>query len=151
MDREIVKTDKCYRRTLFLAYLAVIIIGIAFWKWGRPHFIDYIISLPHKERIEVMETVEILFLLLFVPAAVYLIVVGRRVCRYQAMPYPGMRVIRDTVIIRGKGALLRGRSMIVLGTVMIVLVITSMVATHFIILRLKQHPLFRPVFSREKV
>lgn len=151
MDREIVRTDKRYRRILFISYLMAILIGVAFWKWGRPHFITYVISLPHKERIEVMEKAEHFFLLLFIPAAIYLIVVGRRICRYKAMPYPGMHVIRDTVIIRGKGALIRGQSMVVLGTVMIVLVIVSMVATHCIMLRFKHHPFFRPIFYSTEV
>ena len=96
-----------------------------------------------------VETIEIcchLFLLLFIPPALYLITIGRRICTHKAVPYPGMKVIRDTVIIRGKKAVFRGKSLIVLGTVLVVLVGTSMVATHFILVRFKQHPLFRPVF-----
>ncbi|MBN1307816.1 MAG: hypothetical protein JXA18_07860 [Chitinispirillaceae bacterium] len=151
MDREIVKTDRRYRRNLFLSYLVAIFLGVAFWKWGKRFFTAYMISLPLKERIEVMEMAGHLFLLLFIPAAIYLIVVGKRVCRYQAIPYPGMRVIKDTVIIRGKGALFRGRSMVALGTMLIVLVVISILATHFIVLRFKRHPFFRPFFYGSEV
>ena len=151
MDPEIVKTDRRYRRNLLLAYLTAILLVVALWKWGKPQLVTYIVSLPHKERIEVVETAAHLFLLLFIPAAIYVIVVGRRVCRYQTMPYPGMRVIRDTKIIRGRGALLRGRSMVVLGTVMIIAVFASMIATHFVVLRFKQHPIFRSVFYGTEV
>jgi hypothetical protein len=151
MDREIVKTDKRYRRRLFTAYLIAIFFGVVFWKWGFPLISDYIVSLPNKARIETMEIVEHAVLLLFIPAALYLIVIGRRVCKHQAMPYPGMRVIHDTVIVRGKKALLRGRSMMVLGVVLIVMVISSMIATHLVMLHFKQHPLFRSVFYGTEV
>ncbi len=144
MDREIVKTDKRYRRKLFTAYLIAIFFGVVFWKWGFPLISGYIDSLPNKERIETLEIIEHTALLLFIPAALYLIVIGRRVCRHQAMPYPGMSVIHDTVIVRGKKALLRGRSMVVLGVVLILMVISSIIATHIIMLHFKQHPLFRP-------
>ena len=146
MEREIVKTDRRYRRNLFLIYLLFIVLITLLWVFAKPALIKYFFTLPVKERIEAWETVLHFFLMLFIPAAVYLILIGRRVCRFQAMPYPGMRVIHDTIIVRGKKALLRGRSMIVLGTLMIVLVVASMVASHRKIIRLKQHPLFRPIF-----
>ena len=151
MEPEIVEVDRCYRRNLFLAYLAVILFVLVLWRWGKPLLVSHIVSLPNKERIEFIERAEQLLLLLFIPAAIYLIAVGRKVCRFQAMPYPGMRVIRDTVIVRGKKALFRGRAMIILGTVMIVLVAASMIATHLILLKFKRHPLFRPVFYGSEV
>ena len=120
MEREIVTTDRKYRRNLFSAYLLAIGVIAAFWRWGIPMLIKYLQHLPNKERIEMYELIGHIFLLLFIPAAVYLIIIGRKVCRYQAMPYPGMRVIHDTAIVRGKRAVFRGRSLIVLGTVMIV-------------------------------
>ncbi|MBN1575330.1 MAG: hypothetical protein JW913_02180 [Chitinispirillaceae bacterium] len=151
MDREIVKTDKRYRRNLFLAYLTALLCGVAFLSWGRPALVSYINNLPAKEHIETIELVEHLFLILFIPAAIYLIAVGRKVCRFRAMPYPGMGVIRDTVIVRGEKALRRGRSMMVLGIAMIAIVIASMLATHVITLRFKHHPLFRPIFYGPEV
>jgi hypothetical protein len=87
-----------------------------------------------------------LFLLCFIPVAVYVIIIGRRTCRYKAIPYPGMRVIRDTVVVTGKKAIIRGKGLIILGIVTIVLVIASMICTHYIILNFKQHPLFRSIF-----
>jgi hypothetical protein len=146
MDREIVKTDKKYRRNLFIAYLIGIAVIVAFWRWGIPPLSHYIRELPNKERTETLEILGHAVLLIFIPAAIYLIVIGRKVCTHQAMPYPGMRVIHDTVVVRGKSALFRGRSMIVLGTMMIVLVIFSIIATHNIMLRFKHHPLFREIF-----
>ena len=145
-ERQVVRTDKRYRRNLFTVYIAMIILGTVLVKWGRPLFTAYIMRLPVKSRIETIELTVHLLLLLFIPAAVYLIVVGRKVCIHRAMPYPGMKVIHDTVVVTGKNALLRGWSLVVLGTIMIIMVLISSIITHNIILRMKHHPLFSPVF-----
>lgn len=146
MSGEIVKADNHYRKILFTAYLLTLLIGAAFWKWILPLVLHHLSSLPNKERFEATEAFSHTVLLLFVPAALYVISIGRKVCRYKAMPYPGMRVIHDTVVITDKKALFRGKCMIVLGTTMIVLVVISIVSTHCINLRFKHHPLFHSVF-----
>jgi hypothetical protein len=146
LESDIVRVDKRYRRKLFSAYLVIIISATIFWNFVRPPLVLYVKNLPNKQRIETIETLEHIIMLLFIPAALYLVKVGRKVCRFQAFPYPGMRVIRDTVIIRGRKALFRGRSMIVLGVIMIVMVIASMMINHYLTLQFKNNPLFRPVF-----
>ena len=151
MEQEIVKVDKRYRRNLFSAYLLIIVSAIIFWNFGWPALFLYVDNLPNKQRVETVETLEHLVMLLFIPAALYLVMVGRKVCRFQAMPYPGMRVIHDTVIVRGKKAVFRGRSLIVLGVVMIVMAVASMIINHHLTLRFKNHPLFRPVFYGTEV
>jgi hypothetical protein len=143
---EIVKTDKQYRKRLFNIYLIGIAAVIALWHWGKPMLINHIQQLPIKTQVETVEILSHFFLLLFIPAAIYLITIGRRVCRFKAMPYPGMKVIRDTVIVRGEKALRRGKSMVVLGTALIILVAISIISTHVIMLKFKHHPLFSPVF-----
>jgi 4-amino-4-deoxy-L-arabinose transferase-like glycosyltransferase len=145
-EEMIVKADRNYRRKLFSGYLIVIILGILIWNFIRPPFLNILDNLPNKERVEIKEIIAHLFLLSFIPMAIYLITIGRRICRYNAMPYPGMKVIRDTVVVTGKKAIFRGKSLIILGIVVIILLITSMITTHVIILRFKQAPLFSPVF-----
>ncbi len=151
MDREILKTDTAYRRKIFNIYLTAVAFIIAFWRWILPVIVSRIQGLPNKERVEVLELTAHALLLLFFPAALYCIVIGNKICKYEAMPFPGMKVIRDTVVIRGKKALFRGRCMIALGTAMILIAVASMIVTHSIILRFKQHPLFRPVFYQSGI
>jgi hypothetical protein len=43
-----------------------------------------------------------------VPFAVYFALFAARIIRSRQFPYPGMKVWRDTPIVRGRGALLRG-------------------------------------------
>ncbi len=146
IEKKIVKADRNYRRKLFSGYLVVIILGILSWNFIRPPFLNILDNLPNKERIEVKEIIVHLFLFSFIPVAIYLIAIGCRICKYNAMPYPGMKVIRDTVVVTGRKAKLRGKSLIILGIVVIILLITSMITTHSIILHFKQAPLFRSVF-----
>jgi len=143
---EIVKADALYRKKLFTVYLVMLLLGVVIWKWGVPALLHQLSTLPNREHIEVREIISHSVLVLFIPAAIYLISIGRKVCKYRAMPYPGMRVIRDTVVVTNEKALFRGRSMIVLGTAMIIIVVISMISTHFITLRFKHHPLIRSVF-----
>lgn len=121
-------------------------LGVVFFKLGVPSFMRYLEQLPVKARVEAIERTVHVVLLLFIPAAIYLIIVGRKVCRSGAMPYPGMKVIHDTLVVTGRRAQMRGWSMIVLGGVMIVMVLASSIITHRIILRMKQHPLLSPIF-----
>jgi hypothetical protein len=143
---EMVKADKKYRGKLFLGYLIAVFVGVIIWNFIVPPFLIYMENLPNKELVETNEMICHLFLLCFIPVAIYVIIIGRRICRFKAIPYPGMRVIRDTVVVTGKKAMARGKSLIILGIVTIILVVTSMISTHYIILNFKQHPLFRPVF-----
>ena len=145
-EREVVKTDKRYRRNLFTVYILLIVLGTVLVKWGIPLFTGYIMRLPVKSRIEAIELTIHAVLLLFIPAAIYLMVIGRKVCVHKAMPYPGMKVIHDTTVVRGKNALIRGWSMVLLGGIMIIMVLISSIITHNIIARVKHHPLFSPIF-----
>ena len=110
---KILKADRVYRRKLFLSYFAVICFGIVFWNFLLPVLINKLENLPNKERIEAKELIAHLILLFFIPVAIYVITIGRRVCRYETIPYPGMKVIRDTAIVTGKKAITRGRSLII--------------------------------------
>lgn len=151
MEKVIIKTDKRYRRNLFTAYLILIVIGVVVVKWGIPAFRWYLVALPPKPMVETVETFIHIVLMLFIPAAAYLIFVGRKICIFKAMPYPGMKVIHDTVVVTGKKALVRGWSLMILGAIMILMVIVSIIITHQIILRLKNAPIIRPIFYGTEV
>ncbi|NLD93928.1 MAG: hypothetical protein GX639_14825 [Fibrobacter sp.] len=146
IEKEIIKADRNYRRKLFSGYLIVIILGILAWNFICPPLLNILDNLPNKERVEVKEIIAHLFLFSFIPVAIYLIAIGRKICKYNAMPYPGMKVIRDTVVVTGKKANFRGKTLIILGIVVIILLITSMIATHSIILRFKHSKFFSPFF-----
>lgn len=145
-EKEIVKADKSYRRKLLLSYMVAIFVGIIVWNFAIPPLLTNLENLPNKARIETKESISHLVMLSFIPVAIYVIIFGRRVCRYKAIPYPGMKVLRDTVIVTGKKAIFRGKCLIILGVVTIFLTVVSMICTHYIVLHFKHFPLFRSVF-----
>lgn len=149
-DKPVIQADKKYRKNLFNAYLIGISILIVFWRWGIPVIKEFLGQLPIKERVETLEILGHVLLLLFFPPAVYLIYIGRKIRKYSLVPYPGMRVIRDTQVIQGKKAIIRGNIMIILGITMICTAILSMTTTHVILVEFKCHPLLRPIFYGEQ-
>ena len=151
MEKVVIKTDKRYRRNLFTVYLILIAVGVAVVKWGIPAFRSYLMELPPKSLVETVEATIHIFLMLFIPAAAYLIFIGRKICIFKAMPYPGMKVIHDTVVVTGKKALLRGWSLMVLGAIMILMVIASSIVTHRIIVHMKNVPILKPIFYGTEV
>jgi energy-coupling factor transporter transmembrane protein EcfT len=142
----IIKADKKYRKNLFNVYLIGISIVIAFWHWGIPVINNFIQELPIKKEVETLEILAHVLLLLFFAPAVYLIYIGRKIRKHSLLPYPGMRVIRDTHVLKGKKAVVRGNILIILGITMICTAILSMTTTHVILVEFKTHPLIRPIF-----
>ena len=145
---QIIKADKKYRKNLFNVYLISISLLIVFWHWGIPVIREFIQALPVKQRVETLETIGHVLLLLFFPPAIYLIYIGRKIRQSSLLPFPGMRVIRDTKVIKGRKAMLRGNILIVLGIVMIITALLSMTTTHLILVQFKQNPFIRPFFQQ---
>lgn len=131
MAEEIVKADKSYRTRLFGIYILCIAAGIPVFSLGVPRLIDYIMNLDFRIAQYTMEVLLIALLCCFAPAAVYLIVLGRRVLKHGAFPYPGMKVIRDTVIVKGDKARFRGRALIFLGSLFIFLMFAGIASIHY--------------------
>ena len=132
---EIIKTDKKYRNILFAAYLAAIGIAVIFIKFVWPVLLKHFNALDVKTTFVIGETVITIFLLSFIIPAFYLIVTGRKILQHNQIPYPGMKVIRDTKVIYGRNARIRGHVLVWLGYISIVFAVVSTLTTHFLIRR----------------
>ena len=147
-ETQIIKADKKYRKNLFNVYLISISLLIVFWYWGIPLIREFLQALPVKQRVETLEAIGHILLLLFFPPAIYLIYIGYKIRQSSLLPFPGMRVIRDTKVIKGKKAVLRGNVLVILGVIMIVTALISMTTTHLILVQFKQNPIIRPFFKQ---
>jgi hypothetical protein len=128
---DIVTADKRYRTRLFVAYGAgLCTVALLLWL-GLPRFVRHLNTLPVLAFINVAEICVVAFLLAFVVPAGFLIHTGRKVLHYKEMPYPGMRVIRDTKVVRGKKAMLRGRLLLILGIAAICIAVAGIVRSHY--------------------
>jgi hypothetical protein len=131
MDTEIVKADRTYRRRLFVAYGVSLLAGAAAIRFGIPFVKHWLGAMPPMQAYRMFEPLLIGFLICFSPAAVYLIVIGRRILRYDAFPYPGMKVIRDTRMLRGPLARRQGWALVGLGGLFLLLMVTGSAVIHW--------------------
>ncbi|MBD3243586.1 MAG: hypothetical protein GF331_23555 [Chitinivibrionales bacterium] len=124
-SNEIATADKTYRAVIFVVYGLIVVFGFITYRYLIPFGLSYLRSLGWKQLLQTLRLVFILLLLSFSPAAVYVIVIGRRILRHDCWPYPGRKVMFDTKVLHGKQAQSRGRLMIALGTVFLVLMVIS--------------------------
>ena len=132
MFEEVVRADKKYRRKLFVSYLVLLLGVFAVIRFGVPWLRSYLQSLPADRAILVIEIVTITFLIGFIGPAMYLISYGRKIIRYQCIPFPGAKVIRDTRVKRGLKAVRMGKMLCYLGITCIVLALAGSIAIHVI-------------------
>lgn len=125
MEPTFQEADTEFRKKLFTHY----ILGIALIATTL-FFVKDIIAEELANRVGVsfiryIESLEAAFLLLTVPAAIYLIWLGRRVIRDKRYPYVGMKVIRKTEILTEKKAISLGKKFLYLGIFAIVMIAGS--------------------------
>ncbi len=143
----IVRLDRGYRKRLFLWYAVGIMAGLLCLLAVRPAH-RFIFSHDIITAFRYLEGTAIVFLLLFAIPAVYLIRTGRKILRHGSFPYPGMKVIRDTIILEGAEARRRGKALIALGIFSIFMSVSGIILTHAMFERWKNDPIFRPLFNR---
>jgi hypothetical protein len=124
-------TDRGYRRKLFIAYAAsIVFLGAGVWI-GLPPFLRYLRACAILDFLPITEICALTFLAGFTVPAIFLISVGRKILFHKQVPYPGMKVIRDTKVIFGGKAIFRGRLLVGLGVFSIFISIAGSLATHY--------------------
>ncbi|HUI92435.1 MAG TPA: hypothetical protein VLX68_09340 [Chitinivibrionales bacterium] len=145
--REIVKVDKQYRKKLFTAYLlgiAVISLTVGL-GWGPlMHFMKTAYFAP---LMNVSEALVMFVLFCVIGPSIFLIFIGRRIMTSRRMPYPGQKVIHDTVVITGKKAVMRGRMLFILGISAIIISIAGAARSHYIFEKMRH---FNPIAEWNK-
>jgi hypothetical protein len=128
---EIVKADRAYRTAVLIAYILIIVLGFVLFKFIVPAGRAYLGTLDWYRLLQTLRWLLILVLVSFAPAAVYLLVVGRRILRHEQWPYPGRKVMFDTTVVRGEEARKRGRRLVRLAVTFLVLMVVVAVYTYF--------------------
>jgi hypothetical protein len=148
MEVEIVRADKAYRLKLFLAYLLLIIVGYLAIRFLLPAGLLAFRNLEVHSYFNVAEIASIVFLIAFVAPALYLIRIGRKIVLHKMAPFPGMKVIRDTAILRGEKAIARGRQLIILGYISISAAVVGSGLIHLVFIKIKATPIINamPLF-----
>ncbi|MBW1992180.1 MAG: hypothetical protein JRI59_08710 [Deltaproteobacteria bacterium] len=116
MEKEILRADPEYRRKMLVVmavvYLTAVTMTGALIFWGHPWMKGYLATLEPKAGLRLITWLLIGIFLSFLPLCGYIFRQGRRIIVSECFPAPGTRVIRDTEVIRGKGAVTRGRLLV---------------------------------------
>lgn len=142
MEPETVTVDKAYRKRLLTGYAAVLLALLTLGPRLALSFLRYLDRADVPRKLLAAESAGIAFLLLFILPSAYLIATGRRAVREGRWPHSGMKVIRDTAVLRGRKAVSRGRFHVRLGAACILMVMAGSSATRFIFHKFKTDPFF---------
>jgi hypothetical protein len=140
MEPVICKADRQYRTRLFTAYLVILILIGGLIALVIPTINNTVNRLPFAQGNRLIEAALICCLLGFIPAAIYCIVIGRKILRHDAFPWPGMKVIRDTLILRGLPAQRRGKALVILGWTFLLLMTAGISTIHWSYTRFIRNP-----------
>jgi hypothetical protein len=111
---EVQKADPAARRQAVLVIIFATATGallIAGFEHFRESFLEWLSSEPAETVRRAKLAVYVSAFILSAPViafATYLWLLGARVLRAQQFPPPGFRVIRDTPVVGGRGAMIRG-------------------------------------------
>src|SRR5512140_3765090 len=98
-SNQIVKVDKQYRNRLMIAYLVLILAGYLVIKFAWPVAIHSFRQLSVPSSFIAAEIVFAIFFLCFIGPALYLISIGKKIINSGLHPFPGQKVLRDTIIV----------------------------------------------------
>lgn len=111
---EVQKADPAARRQAVLVIVFATATGallIAGFEHFREPFLEWLSSEPAETVRRAKLAVYVSAFILSAPViafAIYFWLLGARVLRAQQFPPPGFRVIRDTPVVGGRGAMIRG-------------------------------------------
>lgn len=127
---EMVKADPGYRRGVLTLYAGLVAAGFVAIKYLLPLLRLHYAGLAMMDLLVGLRTLFVVILASFMPAAAYVVHVGRKTLVYECYPYPGRKVMFDTEVVRGTKAQRRGRALVTLGTVCLILTALSMIYTY---------------------
>jgi hypothetical protein len=148
VTQEFFRTDRRYRTRLFISYGAALLLLALFFRFGLPPFLAFLRGREIPAFLMITEICVMVFLLSFIVPALYLIYIGKKILHFGQVPYPGMKVIRDTKVIFGSKAVFRGKILIFLGILSIALAIAGSIASHYYFEKFRH---FNPFTSPERL
>lgn len=127
MEQQILQADRKYRQVVLLALVLCLFFGVVLLQWGLPWAKLYLIQLPPRDALRVLQIATCLMFLSFVPVAWYAWSIGRKIVDSRRLPPPGVRLIKNVRLVEGAPAVARGRVVMFLAVVMAVVALASAV------------------------
>ncbi len=118
MEQEILQADRKYRQMVLLALVLCVFFGVVLLQWGLPWARHYLIQLPPKVALRVIQIATSLMFLSVLPFAWYTWSIARKAVDSQQLPPPGVRLIKSVRLVKGTPAVVWGRVGMVLAVLL---------------------------------
>ena len=132
MDKDIVSADKTYRNKVLALCFLLGLLGVLLIKWGVPLGLEYLNHLDPKTAFLIIDVTLALIMLSMVPVGLYLFKLGRTIIKHECFPPPGMKVIKDTPIDKGKKAKVKGQILVYISILFMVVGLLGALYIHCI-------------------
>jgi len=131
MDDELARADKAYRNKVLAVCILVMAGSWLLVELGLPLAMGHLNRLGQDTAFLVIEIVLIVLFLGMIPFGLHLGRVGRKIVDHERFPPPGVKVIRDVQVLRGKKAHARGKLLVYSSRAIIVLAIAAALCVHY--------------------
>lgn len=141
MIEKLERADRKERIRWFIILLVMALAGAAAIVWLGPTLTG---RLESAEPEKTLRVVVMALSILFIPVAVFgltIVLLGRRTLSSERFPPPGVKVIRDTVVLEGREARRRGYILTVLGSLLIILSLYGSLYMPFKVYKVFETPL----------
>jgi hypothetical protein len=104
MDQEFMNADKQFRNRVLVIVICIIIILSIIILFGLPAFNNLLHKMEPVMAMKIQGTVMFFLFLIPLPLGFKLLSISNHILREERYPPEGMKVLRDTLIIRGNKA-----------------------------------------------
>ena len=132
MDKDIIRADKKYRNKALGLFFLLGLLGILLIIWGLPSGMEYLKRLDPKTAFLIIDLVLVFIMLSMVPIGLFLLNLSRKIMKHECFPPPGMKVIKDTPIEKGKKAKVKGQILLFISLLFMIAGLCGALYIHYL-------------------
>ena len=132
MNKDIIRADKKYRQKALCLLFLLGLLGILIILWGLPSGIEYLKRLDPQTAFLIIDLVLVFIMLSMVPIGIFLFRVSRKILKHECFPPAGMKVIKDTPIVRGKKAKMKGQILLFISILFMIAGLCGALYVHYL-------------------
>ena len=132
MDKDIIRADKKYRNKALGLLFLLGLLGTLLIIWGLPSGMEYLKRLDPKTAFLIIDLVLVFIMLSMIPIGLFLLKLSRKILKYECFPPPGMKVIKDTTIVKGQKAKVKGQILLFISILFMIAGLCGALYIHYL-------------------
>jgi len=132
MDKDIVHADKKYRNKALGLIFLLGLLGLLLIIWGLPSGMEYLKGLEPQTAFLIIELVLVFIMLSMVPIGLFLLNLSRKIMKHECFPPPGMKIIKDTPLVKGKKAKAKGQILLFISLLFMIAGLCGALYIHYL-------------------